>query len=89
MRVYLSDKAPFDKSYCLSVCGVIMKENNQTFDLNRSGNSVPDAEQFARENPGHVDEQFLDNYTRGLMDLNEQLSDNFQDSDSAEIKIVL
>jgi hypothetical protein len=66
-----------------------MKEHDQTFDLNTSGNKVPDAEQYARENPGHVDEQFLDNYTRGLMDLNEQLSENFQDSEAAEIKIVL
>lgn len=66
-----------------------MNDNDQTSDQNASGNAAPDAEQFARENPGHVDEEFLDTYTKGLMNLNEQLSDNFQDSESAGLKVVL
>lgn len=66
-----------------------MNDNDQTSDQNAPGNTVPDAEQYARENPAFVDEEFLDTYTKGLMGLNEQLSDNFQDSESAGIKVIL
>ena len=66
-----------------------MKENEHTLEPIFHDVIVPDAEQFARENPGHVDDEFLDTYTKGLMDLNEQLSDNFQDGASAGLKVVL
>ena len=69
--------------------GIFMKENEHSLEPTANTTIVPDAEQYARENPGHVDDEFLDTYTKGLMDLNEQLSDNFQDSASAGLKVVL